>query len=47
MRKFDLNKQIVEIKLPTDYERVLVSLWKLGLKRDPGKFTRRELSAVF
>lgn len=39
--------QTVELDLPTDYERVLVSLWKLGLKRDPGKYTLRELGAVF
>lgn len=37
----------VELQLPTDYEHVLVSLWKLGLKRDPGKYTLCELNAVF
>lgn len=39
--------QTVELELPTDYEHVLVSLWKLGLKRDPGKYTLRDLNAVF
>lgn len=39
--------QTVELELPTDYEQVLVSLWKLGLKRDPGKYTLRDLNAVF
>ena len=40
-------KHTVELELPTDYERVLVCLWKLGLDRDPRKYTLRDLKAVF
>lgn len=40
-------KHTVELELPTDYVRVLVCLWKLGLDRDPVKCTLRELKAVF
>lgn len=40
-------KHSVELELPTDYERVLLSLWRLGLDRDPGKYTLEELDAVF
>lgn len=40
-------KHRVELQLPTDYEHVLVSLWKLGLKRDPSQYTLRDLNAVF
>lgn len=40
-------KHSVELQLPTDYEHVLVSLWKLGLKRDPARYTLRELKVVF
>ena len=36
-------KHTVELELPTDYERVLVCLWKLGLDRDPRKYTLRDL----
>lgn len=39
--------QTVELELPTDYEHVLVCLWKLGLKRDAEKYTLRDLNAVF
>ena len=40
-------KHTVELELPTDYERVLVCLWKLGLDRDPRRYTLRDLKAVF
>ena len=40
-------KHTVVLELPTDYEHVLVSLWKLGLDRDPVKYTLRELKVVF
>lgn len=43
MKRYD---RTVELKLPTEYEHVLVSLWKLGLDRDPSKYTLRELNAV-
>lgn len=45
--KMTYMKHTVELVLPTDYEHVLVSLWKLGLKRDPGKYTLCDLNAVF
>ena len=37
----------VELQLPTEYEHVLVSLWRLGLNRDPQKYTLADLNAVF
>lgn len=37
----------VELKLPAEYEHLLVSLWKLGLNRDPQKYTLGDLNAVF
>ena len=37
----------VELQLPTEYEHVLIVLWKLGLDRDPAKYTLRELGVVF
>ena len=43
LRRFD---KVVEIRLPTEREPVMVSLWRLGLDRDPGKYTLRELNAV-
>lgn len=36
----------VEIQLPTNLETVMVNLWRLGLERDPGKYTLRQLKAV-
>ena len=36
----------VELTLPTEHEHVMVSLWKLGLERDPAKYTLRDLNAV-
>ena len=36
----------VEIQLPTNRETVMVNLWLLGLERDPGKYTLRQLKAV-
>ena len=45
--KMNYMNHSIELQLPTDYEHVLVALWKLGLKRDPGKYTLSELSAVF
>lgn len=36
----------VEIQLPTNRETVMVNLWRLGLERDPGKYTLRQLKAV-
>lgn len=41
------SEHVVELQLPTDYERVSLSLWRLGLKRDPGKYSLRDLNAVF
>ena len=43
MKRYD---RTVELQLPTEYEHVMVSLWKLGLERDPAKYTLRELNAV-
>ena len=37
----------VELELPTEYEHVLVSLWRLGLSRDPARYTLSDLNAVF
>ena len=37
----------VELKLPCKYEHVQMCLWKLGLDRDPSKYTLEELGAVF
>ena len=42
LRRFD---KVVEIRLPTERESVMVSLWRLGLNRDPGKYILRELNA--
>ena len=49
MIRIEMNrlKHTVVLELPTDYEHVLVSLWKLGLDRDPVKYTLRELKVVF
>ena len=49
MIRIEMNrlKRTVVLELPTDYEHVLVSLWKLGLDRDPVKYTLRELKVVF
>lgn len=44
MKRYD---RTVELKLPTAYEHVLVALWRLGLDRDPVKYTLIELNAVF
>ena len=35
------------LTVPTDYERVTLALWTLGLDRDPEKYTLRELDAEF
>lgn len=43
MKRYD---RIVELQLPTEYEHVMVCLWKLGLERDPAKYTLRDLNAV-
>ena len=43
MKRYD---RIVELQLPTEYEHVMVCLWKLGLERDPAKYTLRDLKAV-
>ena len=37
----------VELKVPTECEHVLLCLWRLGLDRDPAKFTLKDLGAVF
>ena len=35
------------LTVPTDYERVTLALWTLGLDRDPEKYTLRQLEAEF
>ena len=35
------------LTVPTDYERVTLALWILGLDRDPEKYTLRQLDAEF
>ena len=37
----------VDLELPTEYEHVLVSLWRLGLSRDPSRYSLSDLNAVF
>ena len=37
----------VELELPTEYEHVLVCLWRLGLSRDPSRYSLSDLNAVF
>ena len=36
-----------KLKVPAEYERVVLALWTLGLDRDPEKYTLRWLGAVF
>lgn len=36
-----------KLKVPAEYERVVLALWTLGLDRDPEKYTLRQLSAEF
>ena len=43
MKRFN---KVVELKLPTEHEHVMLGLWRLGLQRDPAKYTLRELNAV-
>ena len=35
------------LTVPTEYERVTLALWTLGLDRDPEKYTLRQLDAEF
>ena len=35
------------LTVPTDYERVILALWTIGLDRDPEKYTLRQLDAEF
>ena len=44
LKQFD---RTVELKVPTEYEHVLLCLWRLGLDRDPAKYTLKDLGAVF
>ena len=44
LKRFD---RTVELKAPTEYEHVLLCLWRLGLDRDPAKYTLKDLGAVF
>ena len=37
----------VDLELPTEYEHVLVCLWRLGLSRDPSRYSLSDLNAVF
>lgn len=44
LKRFD---RTVELNVPAEYEHVLLCLWRLGLDRDPAKYTIRQLEAVF
>lgn len=44
LRRFDT---VVELQLPTEWFIVRVNLWRLGLDRDPTKYTLEDLNAVF
>lgn len=44
LRRFDT---VVELQLPTEWFIVRVNLWRLGLDRDPAKYTLEDLNAVF
>ena len=44
LKQFD---RTVELKVPTEYEHILLCLWRLGLDRDPAKYTLKDLGAVF
>ena len=44
LRRFDT---VVELQLPTEWFIVRVNLWRLGLDRDPAKYTLKDLNAVF
>lgn len=36
LKRFD---RTVELNVPAEYEHVLLCLWRLGLDRDPAKYT--------
>ena len=44
LKRFDREEKL---KIPTEYEHVLLCLWRLGLDHDLAKYTLRELEAEF